>query len=80
MRPFAGLASRAAATGAVKLNYEIDGKPLPHLHIFFFPRYRGDLFECQPINPRLVTKPVYSPGEFQRIRDFLLAALSSNHA
>jgi diadenosine tetraphosphate (Ap4A) HIT family hydrolase len=46
----------------------------------FFPRYRGDQFEGQPINPRLVKNPVYSPGEFQRIRDVFLAALGSNHA
>ena len=70
----------ATVTGAVKLNYEIHGNSLPHLHIHFFPRYRGDRFEGQPIDPRLVTNPVYSPGEFQRIRDAFLAALSSNHA
>ncbi|MDQ2834594.1 MAG: HIT family protein [Acidobacteriota bacterium] len=70
----------AAATGAVKLNYEIHGNSLPHLHIHFFPRYRGDQFEGQPINPKLVKKPVYAPGEFQNIRDAFLAALSSDHA
>ncbi len=42
----------AAATGAVKLNYEIHGNTLPHLHVRFFPRYRGDQFEGRPINPR----------------------------
>jgi hypothetical protein len=26
----------AAATGAVKLNYEIHGNSLPHLHMHFF--------------------------------------------
>ena len=69
----------ATATGAVKLNYEIHGNSLPHLHMHFFPRYRGDQFEGQPINPRLVKNPVYAPGEFQRIRDVFLAALSSNN-
>jgi diadenosine tetraphosphate (Ap4A) HIT family hydrolase len=70
----------AIATGAVKLNYEIHGNSLPHLHMHFFPRYRGDQFEGQPINPRLVKSPVYAPGEFQCIRDAFLAALGSNHA
>ncbi len=65
------------ATGAVKLNYEIHGNSLPHLHMHFFPRYRGDRFEGQPINPKLVTRPVYAPGEFQRIRDAFLLALNS---
>jgi diadenosine tetraphosphate (Ap4A) HIT family hydrolase len=71
--------SRALAevTGAVKLNYEIHGNSLPHLHMHFFPRYRGDQFEGQPINPRLVAQPVYSPGEFQRIRNAFLVALDS---
>jgi diadenosine tetraphosphate (Ap4A) HIT family hydrolase len=41
-----------AATGAVKMNYEIHGNTIPHLHTHFFPRYPGDPFEGQPINPR----------------------------
>jgi diadenosine tetraphosphate (Ap4A) HIT family hydrolase len=69
-----------AATGAVKLNYEIHGNSLPHLHMHFFPRYRGDQFEGQPIDPRLVAQPVYAPGEFQRIRDAFLVALDSSTA
>ncbi len=40
-----------AATGAVKLNYEIHGNLLLHLHMHVFPRYRGDQFEGQPIEP-----------------------------
>lgn len=67
----------AAVTGAVKLNYEIHGNSLPHLHVHFFPRYRGDRFESQPINPRVVAQPVYAPGEFQRMREALLIALGS---
>jgi diadenosine tetraphosphate (Ap4A) HIT family hydrolase len=70
----------AAATGAVKLNYEIHGNSLPHLHMHFFPRYRGDRFEGQPINPRLMRNPIYSPGEFQRIRDAFLTVLNSTRA
>ncbi len=70
----------AAVTGAVKLNYEIHGNSLPHLHMHFFPRYRGDRFEGGPINPRLVKSPVYAEGEFHRIRDVFLAALHSNQS
>jgi diadenosine tetraphosphate (Ap4A) HIT family hydrolase len=51
-------------TGAVKLNYEIHGNTIPHLHRHIFPRYAGDPFENQPINPRLIRTPVYAPGEF----------------
>src|SRR5262249_16470090 len=57
------------ATAAVKLNYEIHGNSLPHLHMHFFPRYRGDRFEGKPIDPKSVLGPVYAEGEFQRIRD-----------
>jgi diadenosine tetraphosphate (Ap4A) HIT family hydrolase len=62
-------------TGAVKLNYEIHGNSVPHLHMHFFPRYPGDQFEGQPINPRQVTSPVYAEGEFERIRSMFLAGL-----
>jgi diadenosine tetraphosphate (Ap4A) HIT family hydrolase len=67
----------AAITGAVKLNYEIHGNSLPHLHMHYFPRYRGDRFEGQPINPRLVEQPVYAPGEFEALRKVFLGALVS---
>jgi diadenosine tetraphosphate (Ap4A) HIT family hydrolase len=65
----------SAATGAVKLNYEIHGNTLPHLHMHFFPRYRGDQFEGQPINPRLTRQPVYASGEFQKVREAFLLCL-----
>ena len=65
----------AAATGAVKLNYEIHGNTIPHLHMHVFPRYRGDRFEGRPIDPRAVIAPVYAPGEFSRIRDAVRIAL-----
>jgi diadenosine tetraphosphate (Ap4A) HIT family hydrolase len=68
----------AAVTGAVKMNYEIHGNSLPHLHMHFFPRYRGDRFEGQPINAKLVAQPVYAPGEFERIRNAFVAALGAN--
>ncbi len=34
----------------VKLNYEIHGNTLPHLHLHVFPRQRGDRFEGRPID------------------------------
>ena len=52
-------------TGAVKINYEIHGNTIPHLHMHFFPRHIGDRFEGMPIDWRLVEPPVYQPGEFQ---------------
>jgi diadenosine tetraphosphate (Ap4A) HIT family hydrolase len=34
----------------VKLNYEIHGNTLPHLHLHLFPRQPGDRFEGRPID------------------------------
>lgn len=35
-----------------KLNYEIHGNTLEHLHVHVFPRYPGDPFEGRPIDGR----------------------------
>ena len=48
-------ASRVAAAldrelSPVKLNYEVHGNTLPHLHLHLFPRQRGDRFEGRPID------------------------------
>jgi len=39
-------------TGATKINLELHGNTIPHLHMHFYPRYRGDPFERTPINPQ----------------------------
>jgi diadenosine tetraphosphate (Ap4A) HIT family hydrolase len=36
----------------VKMNYEIHGNTIPHLHLHLFPRFIGDPFVGQPIDPR----------------------------
>ncbi len=53
-----------AVTAAVKLNYEIHGNTIPHLHTHIYPRHAGDPFENACIDPRRETAPVYGPGEF----------------
>jgi len=69
-------AAIAAATEAVKLNHEIHGNTVPHLHVHIFPRFVGDPFEGRPIDPRMVREPVYEPGEFERMRDRVAEALA----
>jgi diadenosine tetraphosphate (Ap4A) HIT family hydrolase len=69
--------SLARATGAVKLNYEIHGNTLPHLHMHFFPRYSGDAFEGRPIDPKSVSGPVYRAGEFATLRQAVLEGLAN---
>ena len=34
----------------VKMNYEIHGNTIPHLHLHLFPRYLGDPYEGGPID------------------------------
>lgn len=65
-----------SVAGAAKMNYEVHGNTLPHLHMHFYPRYRGDPFEGGPIDPRTATGPVYAPGEFEAMRRRLLDALA----
>lgn len=51
-------------TRAVKLNYEIHGNTLPHLHMHLYPRYADDPFRNGPIDPRLVRGSPYRMDEF----------------
>jgi diadenosine tetraphosphate (Ap4A) HIT family hydrolase len=62
-------------TGAVKMNYEIHGNTIPHLHLHLYPRFRGDPFENGPINPRLVQESPYEAGEFEAFVQKLQAGL-----
>jgi len=64
-------------TGAIKINYEIHGNTVPHLHMHLFPRYMDDPFPGAPIDYRRTDPPVYGPGEFEAfvrgMRDALAA-------
>jgi diadenosine tetraphosphate (Ap4A) HIT family hydrolase len=62
-------------TGAIKLNYEIHGNSLPHLHMHLYPRHRGDRFEGRPIDPASSSQSPYSAGELEAMRDNILVAL-----
>lgn len=39
----------------VKMNYEIHGNTVPHLHLHLFPRQRDDPYVGGPIDPRKAT-------------------------
>jgi diadenosine tetraphosphate (Ap4A) HIT family hydrolase len=64
-------------TDAVKINYEIHGNTIPHLHLHLFPRYLGDPFENGPINPR-IPDCAYAPGEFSVFVEKLQFALKKS--
>jgi diadenosine tetraphosphate (Ap4A) HIT family hydrolase len=65
-------------TGAAKLNYEVHGNTIQHLHMHFYPRYPGDVFHGGPINPKAVAGPVYRTGEIAKYRAQLIAALNAS--
>jgi diadenosine tetraphosphate (Ap4A) HIT family hydrolase len=73
-------AALSIATEAVKLNYEIHGNTLPHLHMHFFPRHAGDPFEGRAIEPGRVAQPVYATGQFSQVRGRILQALGASAA
>ena len=58
-----------AALRPSKLNYEIHGNTIPHLHAHLFPRSRNDPFQGRPIDPR-ETRP-RRPGELEQLREAL---------
>jgi len=62
-------------SGAVKLNYEVHGNTIEHLHMHFYPRYPNDAFQGSPINPKAVAEPVYEAGEIAGFRTRLRQAL-----
>ena len=61
-------AAVASVVKPVKVNYEIHGNTIPHLHLHVFPRFRGDPFERSPIDPHALTPTRRSPDEIETLR------------
>jgi diadenosine tetraphosphate (Ap4A) HIT family hydrolase len=64
-------------TEAVKLNDEIHGNTIPHLHVHLLPRYKGDPFEEGTIDPPRIHESPYKAGEFENFRQRLQGNLSA---
>ncbi len=67
-------------TGAVKINVDIHGNTIPHLHAHFFPRYVGDPYEDGPIDFRKAEETeefTYTPEELRRFVDELRSAVAN---
>ena len=52
-------------TRAFKINYEIHGNTVAHLHLHLFPRYVDDPFAGVPIDTNRVEPPVYTGADFE---------------
>ncbi|MDQ6918515.1 MAG: HIT family protein [Candidatus Dormibacteraeota bacterium] len=63
----------------LKMNYEIHGNTIPHLHMHLYPRYRGDPYEGGPIDGRVRFGRTWE--EVDRIRTAINAAhgIQSSH-
>jgi len=57
----------------VKMNYEIHGNTIPHLHLHLYPRTAEDPFVGQPIDgaARLLVR---SPEDLERLHRVILTA------
>ena len=62
-------------TTAVKINYEIHGNTIPHMHMHLYPRQIGDPFENGPIDWRRRTAKTYEDGEFDAFIERMKTAL-----
>jgi diadenosine tetraphosphate (Ap4A) HIT family hydrolase len=59
-----------------KMNYEIHGNTIPHLHMHLFPRFAGDPFEGRPIDPRGASF-TRSRADLGRLRDAIRHAVAA---
>src|SRR5947207_1032531 len=60
------------STRSAKLNYEIHGNTVRHLHVHIYPRYPGDPFEGSPIDPHRGPAFERSGDDLDRLREAIL--------
>jgi diadenosine tetraphosphate (Ap4A) HIT family hydrolase len=73
------LVARAVADllSPIKMNYEIHGNTLPHLHLHLFPRQPDDPYVGGPIDPKRASFR-RSAEKLDRLRSSVVDALASN--
>jgi diadenosine tetraphosphate (Ap4A) HIT family hydrolase len=59
----------------IKMNYEIHGNTVPHLHMHLFPREPGDVYVGYVIHSRAQFRR--SPGELERMADGIRRRLAA---
>lgn len=55
----------------VKINYQIHGNTIPHLHLHIFPRFQDDPYAKAPTSPWQNSLFTRTPQELERIRQAL---------
>ena len=63
----------------LKMNYEIHGNTIPHLHVHLYPRFPADPFVGRPIDPRQPSF-VRSKAERTRIGRAIRRAAAKSHS
>ena len=53
-----------SVTNTVKINYEIHGNTLPHLHVHLYPRYMDDPYPGKAIDYSQKSADIYKDGEY----------------
>jgi diadenosine tetraphosphate (Ap4A) HIT family hydrolase len=65
-------------SGAIKINLELHGNTIPHLHVHLFPRYIDDLFAGSAIDiTKTEPSPYESPAEFEYFIEQIRLKLST---
>jgi diadenosine tetraphosphate (Ap4A) HIT family hydrolase len=67
-------------TGAIKINYEIHGNVIPHVHMHLIPRYAGDAIECSGLPWNMQPSRVAPDADFDGIADRLRAVLAGTES
>jgi diadenosine tetraphosphate (Ap4A) HIT family hydrolase len=73
-------AALQSVTSAIKINYEIHGNVIPHVHLHLVPRYPGDTIERSGKGFATITETPYGPGEFERYVEALGIAIAHSPA
>lgn len=60
--------------GPRKLNYEIHGNTVPHLHLHIYPRYPDDPFIGRPIDARESPRYRHTAEDLARLREAIATA------
>lgn len=62
--------------GSIKMNFQVLGNTVPHLHCHIVPRYYGDPAPGRPIDP-LAKKVLLSSNEYRQRVDNIIRALET---